>query len=307
MTNKRYLTPTDIASAAKDVADRINALIVGSKIPTMPILYGIPRGGVPAAFAVKAALAGRCVISDDPQYAHLFIDDIIDTGHTAKKYADEYGTQTFALFERGENVQEGEWLVFPWEAADESPDNDASATDNVVRLLQYIGEDPMRGGLKETPKRVVKAWDEWCSGYGKNPAEILKVFEDGAEGSDEMVTVRSIPFYSHCEHHMAPFFGTVTVAYIPDGKIVGLSKIPRLVDVFAKRLQVQERLTNQIADAMQEHLKPKGVGVTVTARHLCMESRGIARQGSETVTTAVRGAMKTDVSARAEFLEASRG
>ncbi|OHD22923.1 MAG: GTP cyclohydrolase I FolE [Spirochaetes bacterium GWB1_59_5] len=178
--------------------------------------------------------------------------------------------------------------------------------DNIVRLLQYIGEDPKRGGLLDTPKRVAKAWAHWSSGYGVDIPALLKTFEDGADGCDEMVVVKDIPFYTHCEHHMAPFFGTATIAYIPDGKIVGLSKLPRVVNAFARRLQVQERLTNQIADALQEHLQPKGVGVVIRARHLCMESRGIQQQGHHTITSALRGVMRESALARSEFLDLAR-
>jgi GTP cyclohydrolase I len=178
--------------------------------------------------------------------------------------------------------------------------------DAVKLILAQIGEDVARQGLLETPARVAKAWEEWASGYNKDPADILKTFEDGAEGVGEMVIVKNIPFYSHCEHHMAPFFGVATVAYIPDGKIVGLSKLPRLVDMFARRLQVQERMTNQIADALQEHLKPVGVGVAVQARHMCMESRGVCQQGSSTKTFALRGDIKNDSQKRKEFMEESK-
>jgi len=169
-------------------------------------------------------------------------------------------------------------------------------------LLLFIGEDPEREGLRDTPKRVVRAWREWTRGYHQNPEKILRAFEDGGENYDEMVVVRDLPFYSHCEHHLAPFFGTVTVAYIPNGRIVGLSKIGRLVDVYARRLQVQERLTRQIADALDTHLKPKGVGVVIRARHLCMESRGICKQGHHTVTSALRGEFLKDGKVRQEFL-----
>lgn len=175
----------------------------------------------------------------------------------------------------------------------------------VKDLLNYvIGEDADRGGLLETPLRVAKAWDFWTSGYHMRVEDILKVFEDGAESVDEMVIVKNIPLYSHCEHHLAAIFGTATVAYIPNGRIVGLSKISRLVDMFARRLQVQERLTTQIADSLYDHLLPRGVGVRVAARHLCMESRGICQQGHHTVTTALRGVMRDDQAARAEFLQA---
>jgi GTP cyclohydrolase I len=172
-------------------------------------------------------------------------------------------------------------------------------------LYRVIGEAP-RGGLAETPKRVVKAWAHWTSGYALDAKEILKVFEDGAEGCDEMVVRKNIPIYSHCEHHLAPIFGTCTIAYIPDGKIVGLSKMDRLADMFARRLQVQERMTNQIADAMMEHLQPKGVGVFINARHMCVESRGVQNQDSATVTQALRGVFKTQDATRNEFLALAR-
>jgi GTP cyclohydrolase I len=183
-----------------------------------------------------------------------------------------------------------------------------SALDETIRsLLRAIGENPDRGGLIETPTRAARAWRDWTKGYDQDPAEVLKVFEDGAESCDQLVLVREIPVYSHCEHHLAPFFGVAHVGYIPDQKIVGLSKLSRLVDVFARRLQVQERLTNQIADALDEHLAPVGVGVMIECRHLCMESRGIQRQGTSTVTTALRGAIREDDAARGEFLLAARG
>lgn len=174
-------------------------------------------------------------------------------------------------------------------------------------LEVIVGEDISRGGLLETPKRVAKAWAHWTSGYAVDPASVLKTFEDGAENVDEMVAVVDIPFYSHCEHHLAPFFGTATIAYIPNGKVVGLSKLSRLLQIYAKRLQVQERLTNQVADALYDLLDAKGVGVRVKARHLCIESRGVAQQGTVTVTTALRGVFKDQPETRAEFLKLDDG
>lgn len=180
--------------------------------------------------------------------------------------------------------------------------------DAILQLLTAIvggfGETDfqLREGLQETPDRVAKAWSEWTSGYGKDPAEILKVFDDGAEKYDEMVVVKDIPIYSKCEHHLADIFGTCTIAYIPDRKIVGLSKLSRLADCFSRRLQVQERLTVQIADAIQDNLNPIGVGVVIKARHMCMESRGICQQGHHTITSALRGALKDNPETRAEFL-----
>jgi GTP cyclohydrolase I len=174
------------------------------------------------------------------------------------------------------------------------------------RFLKSLGEDPDRPGLIETPARVAKAWKHWSSGYGQNPADVLKAFEDGAEEYNELIVVRNIPVYSHCEHHLAPFFGKATVGYMPDGKIVGLSKLTRLVECFAKRLQVQERLTIQVANALMESLQPKAVGVVIRCRHLCMESRGIKTAGEETVTSAMLGELQPNLAMRTEFLHLAR-
>ena len=172
----------------------------------------------------------------------------------------------------------------------------------VRRLLAYIGEDPDREGLLETPVRFLKAWEEYTRGYRMNPEEILKSFEDGAQAVDEMVIVRDIPVYSLCEHHLAPFFGKAYVGYVPRKRILGLSKISRLVEIFGRRLQVQERLTNQIADALDTHLKPLGVAVVIECRHMCMESRGVRHTGTATVTSALRGSIKANADTRREFL-----
>jgi GTP cyclohydrolase I len=174
------------------------------------------------------------------------------------------------------------------------------------RLLSHLGENPDRQGLRDTPQRVDKAWKHWTSGYSQDPAEILKVFEDGAEKYNELIVVRGIPVYSHCEHHLAPFFGWATVGYTPKGKIVGLSKLTRLVDCFAKRLQVQERLTMQIAESFMKHVEPLSVGVVIRCRHMCMESRGIRTPGQETVTSALLGEMRTNLGLRTEFLAMAR-
>ena len=184
-----------------------------------------------------------------------------------------------------------------------APNAKESAEELIVAdLLAAVGENPAREGLRDTPKRVMKAWRFWTKGYAERPEDVLKVFEDGGETYDQMLVVRDIAIYSHCEHHMAPFFGTATIAYIPNGKIVGLSKLARLADVFARRLQVQERLTEQIAESLWTILKPKGVGVMLSCRHMCMESRGVQRTGSSTVTSSLRGFMRDDPKARQEFL-----
>lgn len=170
-----------------------------------------------------------------------------------------------------------------------------------TRLLEQLGEDPTREGLRETPSRVARAWAEWTSGYGQDPAAVLKCFEDGSENYDEMVFQGNIVFHSLCEHHLAPFFGVAHIAYIPSGRVVGLSKLTRLVDIFARRLQVQERMTRQIAEALNEHLDPLGVAVVLRARHHCMESRGVRKIGTHTSTSAVLGVFKDKPEVRAEF------
>jgi len=174
------------------------------------------------------------------------------------------------------------------------------------RFLASLGEDPDRAGLVETPSRVAKAWKHWTAGYAQDPAECLKVFENGAQEYNELIVVRGIPVYSHCEHHLAPFFGKATIGYVPNGKIVGLSKLTHLVDCFSKRLQVQERLTIQIANALMTLLEPKAVGLVIRCRHLCMESRGIRTQGEETVTSAMLGELLTNLALRTEFLALAR-
>lgn len=172
--------------------------------------------------------------------------------------------------------------------------------DATSKILDLLGEDTKREGLIKTPMRVAKALDFLTSGYQENPHDILNeaLF---STSNDEMVLVRDIEFYSMCEHHILPIIGRVHVAYIPDGKVVGLSKIPRIVNVFARRLQIQEQLTEQIADAISEVIKPKGVAVVVHARHMCMEMRGVQKINSTTVSSALRGLFKSDERTRSEF------
>jgi GTP cyclohydrolase I len=171
----------------------------------------------------------------------------------------------------------------------------------VRRQLELLGEDPTREGLDRTPARVAKALEFLTQGYKTSPEEVVG---EGAfnEEHDNMIMVRDIELYSLCEHHMLPFFGKAHVAYIPNGKIVGLSKIPRIVDVYARRLQVQERLTEQIAEGLCRVLRPSGVGVVIEAYHLCMMMRGVEKQNSKTITSALRGAFREDPKTRDEFL-----
>ncbi|MGY1830760.1 GTP cyclohydrolase I FolE [Geodermatophilus sp. SYSU D01180] len=195
----------------------------------------------------------------------------------------------------------------PEEAEDEvRPDysrvDSARAEAAVRELLLAVGEDPDRPGLRDTPARVARAYAETFAGLWQDPGEVLATVFD--EDHDEMVLVRDIPMYSTCEHHLVPFHGAAHVGYIPgdDGRVTGLSKLARLVDVYARRPQVQERLTRQIADALADHLKPRGVIVVVEAEHLCMGMRGIRKPGSTTVTSAVRGMFRENAATRAEAM-----
>jgi GTP cyclohydrolase I len=177
--------------------------------------------------------------------------------------------------------------------------------DLVESLLVELGEDPERQGLKATPGRVSRALRELTDGYGVRVEDVISnaVFD---QDYDEMVVVKNIPFYSLCEHHMLPFFGTCHVGYLPKGKVVGLSKIPRLVGVFAHRLQLQERMTKEIAEALSGAVAPKGVGVVVEARHLCMEMRGVEKPGGQLITSCMLGTFRRDPRTRAEFLDLVR-
>lgn len=170
----------------------------------------------------------------------------------------------------------------------------------IRELVKALGEDVSREGLKNTPKRVAKAYEKIFSGYDKNPKDLLTTFAD--DSYDEMIVVKDIDLFSNCEHHMLPFFGKAHVGYIPNGKIIGLSKIPRLVDIYARRLQNQERLTVQIANALKDLINPRGVGVVIEAQHLCMMARGVEKQGSEVVTSAMLGLFKKELNTRSEFL-----
>lgn len=172
----------------------------------------------------------------------------------------------------------------------------------VETLLQWLGEDPTREGLNDTPKRVVKAYSELFAGYDQDPTEHLSRTFEQVSGYDDAVIVKDIPFFSHCEHHMVPIIGKAHVAYLPNGKVVGLSKIARVVDIFAKRLQTQESMTAQIAQAIESALQPKGVAVIVEAEHMCMAMRGIRKQGSTTITSTYKGRYKEDQQEQLKFM-----
>jgi GTP cyclohydrolase I len=181
--------------------------------------------------------------------------------------------------------------------------SDSEAQQALKVLLAYLGEDPEREGLRETPARVMRSYREHFAGYRQNPAEYLSKTFTEVGGYDELVLVSDIEVFSHCEHHMVPFVGKAHVAYIPNGRVVGLSKLARVVDVFARRLQVQEKLTAQIADAIREHVKPQGVAVIMQCQHFCMCYRGVRKPGSWTTTSKLHGVFLSDPASRGELMK----
>ena len=180
--------------------------------------------------------------------------------------------------------------------------SDAEAQEAFRTVLKWIGEDPDRDGLRETPNRLVRAYREYFSGYDEDPAQVLRKTFTEVDGYDEMIVLRGVTFESHCEHHVAPIIGRVWVGYLPDRKVVGISKLARVVEIFSRRLQIQERLTAQVANTIDEVLNPRGVAVVVKAAHHCMISRGVHKRGADLVTSRMLGAFRDQPATRAEFL-----
>lgn len=259
-------------------------------------IYAIPRGGVPIALLMNKELELPLLENEsDITPQTLIIDDICDSGRTLARFPDN---DTAVIYQKSSDIKPRwclwnteDWIEFPFEETRRDEE------DNIARMLETLGEDPSREGLKDTPKRVIKFYREFLS----PPDFKFTTFE--GENYDEMIIQKDIPFFSLCEHHLAPFFGVATVAYIPDGKIVGLSKLARTVDLYARRFQNQERITTQIAERLQKELKPRGVAVTLKARHFCMEMRGIKTHDVHTITSKLTGFFKDDAKARAEYLE----
>ena len=206
------------------------------------------------------------------------------------------------MSERGASPDDGDLIVVPDEIV-----VPAAVTDAIRTLIQWAGDDPDREGLIDTPRRVAKAWREYCSGYGDHPEQHLaRVFEE-VGGYDEIVLLRDIPFQSHCEHHMAPIIGKAHIAYLPRDHVVGISKLARVLNAFARRLQVQERLTAEVADCIWKNLKPLGVAVVIEASHACMTARGVRTPGVSMVTSRMMGVFRDDERSRKEVLALMRG
>ena len=267
----------------EDIISRIEYIKKKNKITSKTKIFGVPKNGM-----IVASFFG-CKNVYNPKDADIIVDDIIDSGKTKKKYRKMFPKKKFiVLFEKD---KKGTWINFPYEKNSESDYQDL-----VVRLLQVIGEDPNREGLLDTPRRYLDAFKEFLS-----PPEFNMTTFD-VENTDEMIVQLDIPFYSFCEHHVLPFFGKGYIAYVPNKKIVGLSKLARTLETFSRRLQNQERITNQVAQYLQANLKAKGVAVVLKARHMCMEMRGVKTSDTHTITSKLLGSFKSDERTRAEFL-----
>lgn len=268
----------------QDVQQRLQIKV--EHLPRTTTYYGVPRGG--------AYLSAMLNPVDTPEEADVIIDDIEDSGATRARYESRYPNTPFvALIDKEAHEKAGKpWIVFPWEKRDEGQPEE-SVEENVLRVLQKF-DDPTREGLRDTPKRYVKFLEDFLA----PPAFTFTTFE--SEGMDEMIVQKDIEFYSLCEHHLAPFYGVAHVAYIPNGKLVGLSKLARTVELYSRRFQNQERITSQIAERLQEELHAVGVAVVLEARHLCMGMRGV-KKNATTTTSKLLGMFKDDAKARSEF------
>jgi GTP cyclohydrolase I len=271
---KKYITWDEIF---------IRAIKIKNKYPNANF-WGVPRGG-----QVVAGIIGNAV--DNVQDCDVIVDDLIDSGSTKERYKNF--NKPFEVLINKKKEYKDEWIVFPWEVKEEGEE---TVEDNVKRLLQYFGEDVNREGLRDTPKRYVKFFKEFL-----NPPKWNCTTFKG-EGYDEMIVQTNIPFHSLCEHHIAPFFGEGHIAYIPNERIVGLSKLARTLETYSRRLQNQERITTQVAEFLWKELQPKAVAVVLKAKHMCMEMRGVKKHDTNTTTSKMMGSFKEDYKARTEFL-----
>lgn len=279
-----HISWIQVEKEAETIANHINMVYPDQDL----LLYGIPRGGIiPAILVMKYLQQTRHSINmtNEPSEANIFIDDIIDSGNTKRRYQFRYPcTPFYALIEKGGKPM---WFEFPWEKLGE----ELGAEENIVRILEYIGEDIEREGLTGTPKRVIKSYEKLFEGYKwegdeQYIKEMLKIFHDAY---DQIVVLKDIEFYSTCEHHMLPFFGKAHIGYLPNGKILGISKLARLLEIYVRRLQIQERIGEQVSNTIMKYLEPLGCGVVLEAQHFCMTSRGVEKQNSIMVTNSMKG------------------
>jgi GTP cyclohydrolase I len=311
MADRLVLTWDDVEMRLALMCHSIHDRFFNSGIEPLELkLFAVPRGGNYIAIGVatlfnrgdsEPAFEGcaiRITIVNTPEEADLVIDDLIDSGVTRKKYETD-DRPFFTLLDKGKFADDARpWVVFPWEITEEQ--QDFPAIDNVTRIIQAIGDDPKRTGLIDTPARVVRSWSELYAGYDTQLEDLITTFPVEAHQMDEMVVLKDIEFYSTCEHHMQPFFGRAHVAYIPGELIIGVSKLARILDMFARRLQIQERICTQVTEAINDVLAPVGAACVLEAKHFCMCGRGVGKQNSEMVTSSLTGAFRKK-EVRAEF------
>ena len=307
------------------LARRVNEWMGG---PQKLAIHGIPRGGLVLAEALAARFGSdRAYVATTPVEIHnavadgrviLLVDDIVDTGATMHRAYNEilknhpgcklltaclhynYTATAREPFYVSRRLPEDPYIDYWWE---ESAEKDAE--DLTIRRLELIGEDPNREGLKDTPARVERAWSELTSGYGVDVEKLFTTFtiekKTEQDEYDEIVLLKDIEFYSLCEHHLLPFFGKAHIAYMPADNVIGVSKLARILDVFSKRLQIQERLCDQVTDALMSHLVPYGAACIIEAQHLCMKMRGVGKQSSVMVTSSVKGKLR-NAAAKTELM-----
>jgi len=265
------------------------------------IIYGVPKGGM-----ILTGFLKQAKVTHDPKLADIILDDLIDSGTTKMFYDKYYSNKTFlALFDKRTNDQiKNTWIVMPWEE-DHPGQIEDSIQQNITRQLQFIGEDTEREGLKETPNRVARMYSEIFKGYSQKPEDILTTFD--ADTYDQIVLLKDIEIYSMCEHHMLPFLGKAHVAYIPNKKVIGISKLARLVDIYAKRLQIQERIGEQVTEDLMKLMEAKGAACIIEATHMCMRMRGVEKQNSTMVTSSLKGAFFNSSAARMELMQLIKG
>jgi GTP cyclohydrolase IA len=283
---KTNITWTDVFARLREVDTQKNTV------------YGVPKGGM-----IITSFLKKAQVTHSPEEANIILDDLIDSGRTKEIYKTRFpNIPFFALFDKRKEYQ-NQWLVMPWEA-DHPGEQTDSIQQNIVRQLQYIGEDPNREGLKETPNRIVRSWKEIFAGYNQDPSDLLTTFS--TDGCDQIVLLKDIEMFSMCEHHLLPFWGKAHIAYIPGDRVIGISKLARVLDVYARRAQIQERIGEQVTMALMKYLQPQGAACVIEAVHLCMRMRGVSKQGSTMVTSSMKGVFFTQAKARQELLELIR-
>jgi GTP cyclohydrolase I len=305
--DKLYYTEKDFFEDIHLLSDKIK-----DKRKNYAGIYGVPKGGIPLASALSVLLKIPVVPFNEIHADILIVDDLIDSGTTRQKFPRNdfaclhlkslkssgakwdtfYHSKTISLY-KGIN----QWIHYWWEGNNETD----SIKDNITRIFQYIGENPNREGLLETPERVVKSWSQLYSGYNQNSKDIIKLFD--ADGHDEMILLKNIELYSMCEHHLLPFIGKAHVAYIPDKKIIGISKLARIVEMYSRRVQIQERICSQVTDLLMDELKPKGAACIIEAQHLCMQMRGVQKQNSVMTTSSLKGIFLKKQEVRKELMD----